>query len=175
MKTIRAIIQSRKGQSIVEIALITPLLLIALVIPADFGVAFFVANITGTAAREGARIGSEMTKPGGDQDDRDFTTANADAVRDAVIQRLPNYLKNRSVTVKFYEDTVANCLETVEVTASGTYDYYLYQILRLFGATVPNNTIISRTTQMPYLWQPYTNATRCPGPPAPGSATYPNV
>jgi Flp pilus assembly protein TadG len=173
MKIIRAIIRCRKGQSIVEIALITPLLLIALVIPADFGVAFFVANITGTAAREGARIGSEMTKSGGDEDDRDFTNVNAAAVRDAVVQKLPKYLKNRSVTVKFYEDTVANCLETVEVTASGTYNYYFYQILRLFGATVPNNRTISRTTQMPYLWQPYTNATRCTT--APVSMTYSNV
>ena len=173
MKTIRAIIKSRKGQSIVEIALITPLLLIALVIPADFGVAFFVANITGTAAREGARIGSEMTKSAGDENNRNFDGSDAGAVKDAVVAKLPAYLKNRSVTVKFYEDTVANCLETVEVTATGTYDYYLYQILRLFGATVPNNTQISRTTQMPYLWQPYTNATRCTT--APVSMTYSNV
>jgi Flp pilus assembly protein TadG len=162
MKAISTIFKCRKGQSIVEIALITPLLLIALVIPADFGVAFFVANITGTAAREGARIGSEMTKSGGSEDNRNFTNTNAAAVRDAVIQKLPKYLKNRTVTVRFYEDgPTANCLETVEVTASGTYNYYFYQILRLFGATVPNNTTISRATQMPYLWQPYTNNTRC--------------
>ena len=43
---------------IVEIALITPLILIALYIPVDFGISFFVANLTQTAAREGARVGS---------------------------------------------------------------------------------------------------------------------
>jgi Flp pilus assembly protein TadG len=161
MKTIRSIIKCRKGQSIVEIALITPLLLIALVIPADFGIAFFVANITGTAAREGARIGSEMSKSAGSDDNRNFSNPDAAAVRDAVVARLPAYLKNRTVTVKFYEDTAANCLETVEVTASGTYNYYFYQVLKLFGATVQTNWTISRTTQMPYLYQPYTNDTRC--------------
>jgi len=161
MKAIFKFMRGRKGQSIVEISLITPLLLIALVIPADFGVAFFVANITGNAVREGARIGAARWKSGGTSDNRDFNLQDAADVRDAVVARLPAYLQNRSVTVKFYEDTVANCLEVIEVTASGTYSYYLYQILRLVGATVPNNTTISRTTQIPYLYQPYNNDTRC--------------
>ena len=51
---------NQSGQSIVEIALITPLLLIALYIPADFGVSFFMGNLLQTAAREGARIGSGL-------------------------------------------------------------------------------------------------------------------
>jgi Flp pilus assembly protein TadG len=167
MKTLRAIIKSRKGQSIVEIALITPLLLIALVIPADFGVAFFVANITGTAAREGARIGSEMSKSNGN------FNQNAPVIRDAVVARMPAYLKSRTVTVKFYQGTPANCIEIVEVTASGTYNYYFYQVLKLFGATVQTNWTISRTTQMPYLYQPYTNDTRCTSTSV--SMTYSNV
>lgn len=37
---------NESGQSIVEIALITPLILIALYIPVDFGVSFFIANLT---------------------------------------------------------------------------------------------------------------------------------
>jgi Flp pilus assembly protein TadG len=45
-----------KGQSIVELTLITPLLLIALYIPFDFGVAFFAGNLTQNAVREVARI-----------------------------------------------------------------------------------------------------------------------
>ena len=161
MKALLAKIRNRKGQSIVEISLITPLLLVALVVPADFGVAFLAANLTNTAAREGARIGSQIGKSGGTEDDRDFNTANAAAVKTAVLAKMPNYLSNRSVTVKFYEDTAANCLETVEVTASGEYNYYLYQIMRMFGATVPNKGTISRTAQFAYRYQPYTNDTRC--------------
>ena len=154
-------IKSRKGQSIVEISLITPLLLVALVIPADFGVAFLAGNLVNTAAREGARVGGQIGKSGGNEDNRNFTTTDAVAVRDAVVAKMPTYISNRSVTVKFYEDTAANCLETTEVTASGTYNYYLYQILRLFGATVPNTSTISRTAQFAYRYQPYNNATRC--------------
>ena len=173
MKRFLRVICNQKGQSIVELALITPLLLVALMVPADFGIAFFVSNITGNAAREGARVASQMPKSGGNMDDRDFTSADAATIRDVVVAKLPAYLTNRSVTVKFYEDTVANCLENVEVTASGTYNYSLYRILRFFGATVPQNTTITRTTQMAYRYQPYQNASRCTTTTV--SQTYSNV
>ena len=51
---------NRKGQSIVEIALITPLVLIALYVPADFGIAFLSAHLTQNAVREAARIGASQ-------------------------------------------------------------------------------------------------------------------
>ena len=60
----RTMQNNQRGQSIVEISLITPLLLIALYIPADFGVSFFMGNLVQTAAREGARIGSGLQKSG---------------------------------------------------------------------------------------------------------------
>ena len=60
----RTMQNNQRGQSIVEISLITPLLLIALYIPADFGVSFFMGNLLQTAAREGARIGSGLQKSG---------------------------------------------------------------------------------------------------------------
>jgi len=169
MKIFRKLVSrlnSCRGQSIVEISLITPLLLIALYIPADFGVAFFMGNILANAAREGSRIGSEMGKSGGNEADRNFTTGDAATVRDTVIPKMPSAVTSRSVRVRFYEDSAANCMEVIEVTASGNYNYFLYQILRLFGSTVPNSVTISRTTQMPYRYQPYDNATRCPSPPA---------
>ncbi len=55
----------QSGQSVVELAVITPLLLIALMIPADFGIALYTANLTQSAAREGARIGAELQQTGG--------------------------------------------------------------------------------------------------------------
>jgi Flp pilus assembly protein TadG len=159
----RLILRNRRGQSIVEISLIAPLLLVALFIPADFGVAFLVANIAATAARDGARIASEVGKSGGNADNRNFNTADAAAVKDKVVPMMPNRLSNRSVRVKFYEDTPADCLETVEVTVSGDYNFFFYQILRLFGATVNNSQTISRTSQMPYRNQPSINQNRCTG------------
>lgn len=165
MKTLLQLVfaNNAKGQSIVELSLITPMLLIALYIPMDFGLAFFVANIAGTATRDAARVGSEIGKSGGDETNRNFTANDAAIVRDSLVPRLPTYLLSRSVIVKFYEDTPVNCMEVIEVTVSGNYNFFFYQVLRLFGATVNNTMIISRTTQMPYRYQPYANATRCTG------------
>lgn len=173
LSKISLVLFSARGQSLVEISLITPLLLIALYIPVDFGIAFFVSNIAGTATRDAARIGSEIGKSGGSADNRNFTATQAATVRDALIPRLPAYLTNRSITVKFYEDAPVNCMEVIEVTASGSYSFFFYQVLRLFGASVPNSATISRTTQIPYVYQPYTNATRCTG--ASVNVTYNNV
>ena len=67
-------LKSPSGQSLIEMSLITPVLLVALYIPMDFGIAFLVSNIAGTAVRDAARIGSEIGKSGGDANNRDFTT-----------------------------------------------------------------------------------------------------
>jgi Flp pilus assembly protein TadG len=167
MKIIFSALKSRKGQSIVEISLITPLLLIALYVPADFGIAFFVMNIASTAARDGAALGSVIVKTGGTATDPDFTSDEADTVKNAVVGRLPAFLTGRSVTVKFYEDTPGNCFEFIEVQVSGSYNFFFYQLLRLFGSPVTNPVTLSRTTQMPYRYQPSTNSTKCTGGPAP--------
>jgi Flp pilus assembly protein TadG len=105
---------NQRGQSIVEIALLTPLLLIALYIPADFGVSFFMGNLVQTAAREGARIGSGLQKSGS-VPNLLFSSAEAATVKTEVINRLPAYLTNKTVTVTFYTGTA--CMEFVQVTA----------------------------------------------------------
>jgi Flp pilus assembly protein TadG len=148
----------QRGQSIVEISLITPLLLIALYIPADFGVSFFMGNLVQNAAREGARIGSGLQKSGS-VPNLFFSSAEANTVKTEVISRLPNYLTNKTVTVTFYTGTA--CMEFVEVRAQGQYKFFMYQIMRLFGGTVPNSITISRTTQMHFKYQPYMNNDYC--------------
>lgn len=151
-------LKNQSGQSIVEISLITPLLLIALYIPADFGVAFFIGNLTQTAAREGARIGSGLQKTG-KFPDLVYGSQEADTVKTEVFSRMPSALTGKSVTVTFYTGTA--CMEFLQVTASGNYNYFLYQLIRLFGGTAPNSVTISRTTQMHYKYQPYTNSVYC--------------
>ena len=158
--TKRSRVKNQKGQSIIEISLITPLLLIALYIPADFGVAFFIGNLTQSAVREGARIGSGMTKtaPKGNGD-WSFDNKQASTVKTEVFSRLPAFLKNKSVSVTFYTGT--ECMEFIEVTAQGEYNFFLYQMMRLFGGTVPDSLTISRTTQMRYTYQPFKFEDRC--------------
>lgn len=148
----------QKGQSIVEVALITPLLLIALYIPADFGVAFFMGNLTQNAAREGARIGSGLQKSG-KVPDLTFSAAEANLVKNEVTSRLPNYLNNKAVTIKFYTGTA--CMEMVEVTAQGQYNFSLYRLMKLAGLPAPDHITISRTTQMRYRYQPYMHNDFC--------------
>lgn len=149
--------KSQSGQSLVEISLITPILLIALYIPADFGVAFLMANLTQNAAREGARIGSGLQKTAGSPPVYD--SAEGDTVRTAVTSRMPAALTNQSVGVKFYTGTT--CMEFIEVTAQGDYNFFLYQLIRLFGGSVNNTVTISRTTQMRYNYQSNDNTTPC--------------
>ena len=160
-------VRNRKGQSIVEIALVTPLLLVALYIPADFGIAYLVANILNTAVRDGAIIASTSGKSGpssgGLEDNRNFAAADAEIVINAVVARLPAYITGRSVTVTFYEDDPANCFEFVEVRATGQYSFFFYRILRLLGGAVANPVRLSRTAQMPYRNQPFGNGTKCTG------------
>ena len=151
---------NQRGQSIVEISLITPLLLIALYVPADFGIAFFMGNLTQTAAREGARIGSGLQKSGA-VPDLVFDSTQADTVKTEVITRLPSYLTNKTVTVKFFTGTA--CMEFLEVTAQGQYNYALYRLMNLFGGNVPTSMTISRTTQMHYKYQPYMHNSYCTG------------
>lgn len=149
---------NQRGQSIVELSIITPLILIALYIPADFGIAFFVGSLTQTAAREGARIGSGLQKSGS-VPTLVFSSSQANTVKTEVLDRLPAFLKDKTVTVKFYSGTA--CLEFIEVTAEGEYNFFLYQLMSLFGGPVSNSVTISRTTQMHHKYQPYTNNDYC--------------
>ena len=153
----------QRGQSIIEITLLTPLLLIALYIPADFGIGFYMGNLVQNAAREGARIGSGLQKSdvsnGNGKPNLVFTPTNAITVKDAVFSRLPAVLENKVVTVKFYAGTT--CMNFIEVTAQGDYNFFLYKLMGLFGSTVPDSVTISRTTQIRHDYQQYTNSDYC--------------
>ena len=148
------------GQSIVEVSLITPLVLIALYIPADFGMAFLTAHLVQNAVREGARIGSGLTSG---NPASPIGQSQGTVVKDAVLARLPERLSNPSVNVKFYfTGEAATCMQVVEVTTTGTYHFGLYRLMELVGVTVPPSESISRTTQMRYNYQrPENNAPIC--------------
>lgn len=153
--------QNQRGQSIVEIVLITPLLLVALYVPADFGISFLMGNLTQVAVREGARIGSGL-QLSGTAPNLLFSSTEANIVKTEVFNRLPNYLNNKTVTVTFYGGT--GCMQFIQVSAQGQYNFSLYKVLRLFGGSVPNSITISRTTQMHFKYQPYTNNDYCTVP-----------
>src|ERR671914_714169 len=102
-----------KGQSIIEITLITPLILVALYVPFDFGTAFFTSHITQNAVRDGARIASNI---------QSLNNAAAANLATQVYNNLPQMLVSgtaspKRVTVTYFADGTANCAQNVEVTA----------------------------------------------------------
>jgi TadE-like protein len=168
-----------KGQSLVEIALITPLLLGALMVAVDFGIAFYMGNLVAVAARDGARIGSQLEKSGKtDPANPDFAVADAAIVSNRVQNRIPRYLTGRQVIVTFYEDDAGvgppACSESVEVQVSGNYNFTLYRLMNLLGANVPASRTLTRSTRMRYNYQRYEQNTTCTSSPNvnSGTATY---
>jgi Flp pilus assembly protein TadG len=144
---------NRKGQSLVEMALITPLLLVALYVPADFGVAFSVAHLTQNAVREAARIGAS-TDP--------FDAGASKAIKSDALSRIPAWFGgSKTATVTYHADGAADCARFVQVTGGGTYNYFLYQLMRLFGLSAPNSQPIIRTARMRHAAQPATYHTPC--------------
>jgi Flp pilus assembly protein TadG len=161
-----------KAQSIVEITLMTPLLLIALYVPFDFGMSIFAGHLTQNAVRDGARIVSRT---------RTLNNLTAPDLANKIFANLPQLLANpnKNVTVNYYADGFLGCAQFVEVTARGTYNFTLYKLIRLIGLTPPNTMEITRTTRMHYEFQPYSNGgttaspTFCSTVTPTASGTYP--
>jgi Flp pilus assembly protein TadG len=158
--------RGQKGQSIVEITLIAPLLLLALYVPADFGISLFTAHLAENAVREGARIGSSLLTCGSSPCINVATvSASCPSTNDVVTEvctRLPDKLKSPQVTVDLLDTGAADCAQSVKVSVSGTYNFFLYQVGYLLGITGNLNTMtITRSTQMRYTYQPPDNNTPC--------------
>jgi Flp pilus assembly protein TadG len=142
-----------KGQSIVEISLMTPLILVALYVPFDFGLTIFTGHITQNAVRDGARIASTTDS---------LNNTKASTLATEVYDNLPQLLVSgtpspKIVTVNYYAGGAANCAENVEVVAQGTYNFFLYRLIGLLGFTPPDPIQIIRTTKMRYEFQPDMN------------------
>jgi Flp pilus assembly protein TadG len=146
-------LRTERAQSIVEISLITPVLLVALYIPFDFGVAFFAAHLTQNAVREVARIAAA-------QNPSSFNSTTL--TNNELKPRLPKIVTLSSSAITKFTTTPANCMGVVTVSATVQYRFFWYQLMRFFGATVPNTVNITRKTQMRYEYQPYnTSNTPC--------------
>jgi Flp pilus assembly protein TadG len=154
----RSLLFKCKGQSIVEIALMTPLILVALYVPVDFGISIFTGHITQNAVRDAARIASTTDL---------MTNAKATSLATQVYNNLPQRLvtgspATKQTTVNYYgTGGPATCAKFVEVQAQGTYDFFFYRLIGLLGFTPPDPIAIRRTTRMSYELQPTTNTGLC--------------
>ena len=166
----------QRGQSLVEITLITPLLLGALTVAVDFGIAFYMGNLIAVAAREGARIGSQLEKSDKvDATNPDFAVTDAAIISNKIQNILPKYLTARQVVITFYEDDAGvgppACSESIQVQVSGNYNFSLYRLMNLLGADAPLSRTLTRSTRLRYTHQRYEQDVTCTSSPNVNSTT----
>jgi len=144
----------QRGQSIVELTLTMPLLLVALYVPFDLGMSIYAGYLAQNVARDGARVASKTGSI-------DNATATALATQFAanLSPLLVSGSTTRRVTVNYYA-TGANCAQYVEVIAQGTYNFFWYNFVKMFGMSLPNSGIV-RKTRMRYEYQPDANSAAC--------------
>jgi Flp pilus assembly protein TadG len=134
------------------------MILVALYVPFDFGVAIYAGHLTQNVARDGAR--RVATTDALDV----FTNAKATTLATQIAGNLPPLLTSGSttkqVTVNYYA-TGANCAKSVEVIAQGTYNYFWYRLIGFVGLAPPSQLGIVRTTKMRYEFQPDANSGAC--------------
>jgi Flp pilus assembly protein TadG len=142
------------GQALVEFTLTFLLLLIVAWIPADFGLAFYTGQLAHNAAREGARIAAaDPTLISGTTScvmpPEEAAPCTGNIFMETAGRLSSALLPAATITLNLEEDTFENCNRMVTVTVSGTYNFFFYQLLRLFGiSAIPNTTPISRQTRM---------------------------
>lgn len=151
---------NRKGQAMVEFTLTFLLLLVIAWIPADFGLAFFTGQQVQNAAREGARIAAVdptlATQLGGGTTLNCYAPCSSSAnVMQATAARLSNVMiQTTNVTLTYPASGAGTCNQMLTMQVQGTYNYFFYQLLHLFGITNDLNTVtITRITSMRYEHQ----------------------
>lgn len=143
---------NHRGQSVVELALITPLLLVALYVPFDFGLAIYAAQLTQNAVRDTARMASATDAPQWD----------TNALKAKIAAGIPASLTLTSSSVELLQTSPANCSAHVTVSATVSYNFFWYRMMRMVGFDVPTVMTFTRTTQMRYERQPDgTTSTLC--------------
>jgi hypothetical protein len=141
-----------KRTKIVEL-LCLPLILAALYIPAFSASLFTPRTWRFKMHPRGRCIGASMNP-------FDQTTVENEATN-----RLPTgRFVVSSVSANLDGSSTSTCMRRVQVTVSGTYSPFLYQLINLVvpGATVYTTISIIRSTAMRFDSQPLTNTGSCP-------------
>lgn len=157
------VLRSKRGQSIIELTLLAPVLLVALYIPADFGISIFAAHLAQNAVREGARIGSidpSAASNAGTCTLPCSSKPSGSALRETADRMPVSLIPSAQITAEFANGT--GCMKMVRVTVTGNYNFFLYQLMRIIGLPAPDSLPITRAAAMRYELQPVGNGTPCP-------------
>jgi Flp pilus assembly protein TadG len=139
------------GQAVVEFTLVFLLFLIIAWIPADFGLAFYTAQLAQNASREAARIAAadpNLATTTGSCNMPCSSAAGGTALKAAADRMSRVLLPGASISVTLEPPTGTNCNRLVEVSVSGEYHYFFYQLLETMGQTIPDTSNIVRSTSM---------------------------
>ena len=143
------------GQAIVEFTLVFLLFLVIAWIPADFGLAFFTAQLAQNASREAARIAAADPNVASGSCNMPCSSAPGGTALKAAADRMsPTLLPGALISLTLEPPAGANCNRLVEVSVSGEYNYFFYQLLRAMGNTTPDTLNIVRSTSMRWEHQP---------------------
>ena len=137
-----------KGQALVEFTFVFILLLVIAWIPADFGLAFYTGQLAQNASREGARIAAA---------DPTAATQTGTCALSACFALDSNTARYRAATrvaAALMPDTTVSlaivpngtCNQMVQMTVSGTYNFFFYRLLGWFGITTSPAAIERQTT-----------------------------
>ena len=138
---------SNSGQTLVEFTLIFLLLLVIAWIPADFGLAFYTSHQPHNASREGARIAaadpSASTQVGTCALSTCYSYAATHPLYRAATRVSSALMPDTQVTLAMVNG--GTCNQQVQVTVSGTYNYFFYRLLGWFGVTTGPSTVTRQT------------------------------
>ena len=143
------------GQAVVEFTLVFLLFLVIAGIPADFGLAFFTAQLAQNASREAARIAAADPNVASGSCNMPCSSAPGGSALKAAADRMsPTLLPGALISLTLEPPAGANCNRLVQVSVSGEYNYFFYQLLRAMGNTTPDTLNIVRSTSMRWEHQP---------------------
>jgi Flp pilus assembly protein TadG len=139
------------GQALVEFTLVFLLFLVIAWIPADFGLAFYTGQLAQHASREAARIAAadpNLATATGSCNMPCSSAAGGTALKAAADRMSRVLMPGASISVTLEPANGTNCNRLVEVSVSGEYQYFFYQLLGTMGHTIPDSLNIVRSTSM---------------------------
>ncbi len=151
-RTLPGVFNSCLGQGVVEFTLVFLLFLVLAWIPADFGLAFYTGQLALNASREGARIAAaDPTLTNGTTTcslPACYSLTDGTVLKETAKRISSALMPGAQISVTYPVPGGVACNQQLQVNVSGNYNYFFYHLLRFFGADVPVNVPIIRSTQM---------------------------
>jgi TadE-like protein len=148
------------GQAVVEFTLVFLLFLVIAWIPADFGLAFYTGQLAQNASREAARIAAadpNLATATGSCNMPCSSALAGTALKAAADRMSQALLPGALISVTLEPASGTNCNRLAEVSISGNYSFFFYQLLQGIGVSsseISDPVNIQRGTKMRWEHQP---------------------